>query len=104
MNVLQARMTEGQLLETVMQLAKFHGWQVTHFRPAWTEVGWRTALSGHKGFPDLVLARGGVVLIAELKTVKGRVTKEQQRWADAIGEQYRLWRPTDLDSIKEELR
>lgn len=104
MNEYRARMTEGQLLDTVMELGKFHGWTVTHFRPSWTEHGWRTALSGHKGFPDLVLARNGVVLIAELKTEKGRVTKEQQRWATAIGEQYRLWRPSDLDQIKEELR
>jgi VRR-NUC domain len=99
-----ARMTENQLLDTVMQLAKFYHWQVTHFRPAWTESGWRTPLSGHKGFPDLVLARRGIVLIVELKTEKGRVTKEQERWAEAIGDQYRLWRPRDLESIKEELR
>ena len=104
MNELRARMTEAQFTETVIQLAKFHNWMVVHFRPAWTEVGWRTALSGHKGFPDLVLARNQVVLIVELKTIKGKVTKEQQRWADAIGDQYRLWRPTDLETIKEELR
>jgi len=104
MNVYRNRMTEGQLLDTVLELAKFHGWMVTHFRPAFTERGWRTPLSGHKGFPDLVLARRGDVLIVELKTEKGKVTKEQQRWADAIGTQYRLWRPSDLDALKEELR
>lgn len=104
MSEYQSRMSEGQLTETVIQLAKFYGWTVTHFRPAWTEQGWRTPLSGHKGFPDIALARNGVVILAELKTEKGKVTKEQQRWADAIGEQYRLWRPSDLDSLKEELR
>lgn len=104
MNEYQARMTEAHLTETVIQLAKFHGWQVTHFRPALTEHGWRTPLSGHKGFPDLVLARGGDVLIVELKTEKGRTTKEQERWAQAIGSQYRLWRPRDLEALKEELR
>lgn len=102
--LLMARMSEAEFTETVIQLAKFHGWTVTHFRPAWTERGWRTPLEGHKGFPDLVLARGGVVLIAELKTEKGKVTKEQQRWAAEIGAQYRLWRPHDLEAIKEELR
>lgn len=105
MNEYRSRMSEASFTETVIQLAKFYGWMVTHFRPAWTESGWRTPLSGHKGFPDLVLARNGVVLIVELKTQKGRTTKEQQRWAEAIGEQYRLWRPGDIDThIKEELK
>jgi VRR-NUC domain len=104
MNEYQSRMTEAQFTETVIQLAKFYRWHVTHFRPALTEHGWRTPLSGHNGFPDLVLARNKVVLIVELKTEKGRVTKEQQKWGDEIGEQYRLWRPSDLDSIREELR
>jgi hypothetical protein len=96
--------SEAQFTETVIELAKFHGWMVSHFRPAWTERGWRTALQGHSGFPDLTLARNGVVLIIELKTVKGRTTKEQVRWGEAIGEPYRLWRPTDMDEIKETLR
>jgi len=30
-----------EITETVIQLAKFHNWMVVHFRPAWTEVGWR---------------------------------------------------------------
>lgn len=104
LNEFRSRMSEGQFTETVIQLAKFYNWHVTHFRPAWTEHGWRTPLSGHKGFPDLVLARGGAVLIVELKTEKGRVTKEQERWGEQIGDQYRLWRPSNLEQIKEELR
>jgi hypothetical protein len=99
-----ARMTEGDFQETVIGLAKLFGWQVAHFRPAWTEQGWRTPMQGHKGYPDLTLARRGVVLIAELKTEKGKVTKDQQAWAEQIGEQYRLWRPSDLEAIKEELK
>lgn len=97
-------LTEAQFTETVVELAKFHGWMVSHFRPAWTERGWRTPLQGHAGFPDLVLARGGEVLIVELKTVKGKTTKQQIKWGEEIGNQYRLWRPTDMDEIKETLR
>jgi len=103
-NEYRKRMTEAEFTETVIQLAKFYGWQVSHFRPAWTERGWRTPLQGHAGYPDLTLARHGVVMLIELKTERGKVTKEQARWAEAIGEQYRLWRPTDLDTIKEELK
>jgi hypothetical protein len=104
MNKYRLHMTEGEFTETVIELAKFRGWQVSHFRPAMTEHGWRTPLAGHKGFPDLALARNGVVILAELKTEKGRVTKEQEKWAAAIGAQYRLWRPRDLETIGEELR
>lgn len=104
MNELQKRMTESQFTETVIELAKYNRWMVSHFRAARTERGWRTPLQGHAGFPDLILARGGVVLLVELKTVKGKVTRDQQQWAGEIGTQYRLWRPTDLEAIKEELR
>lgn len=104
-NGLQRYMTEAQFADTVLELAKWHGWRVVHFRPARTQRGWRTALAGDIGFPDLVLARGGQVLHVELKTVHGRLGRGQQEWADAIGaETYRLWRPTDLETIKKELR
>jgi hypothetical protein len=99
-----ARMTERDFQEVVIGLAKLHRWHVAHFRPAMTEHGWRTAMEGDTGYPDLTLARNGVVLIVELKTQKGKVTQQQQKWAEQIGEQYRLWRPSDLESIKEELR
>ena len=44
-------MTEEQLLTAVMDLAKFAGWRVTHFRPARTGRGWRTAVQGDNGCP-----------------------------------------------------
>lgn len=97
-------MTEAQFADTVVSLAQWNRWRVVHFRPALTNKGWRTAMQGDAGFPDLVLARNGVLIVAELKTVHGRLGRGQQEWADAIGAQYRLWRPTDLDAIREELR
>jgi len=53
--------------------------------------------------PDLILARRGVVILAELKSDKGRLTLEQIAWQRAIGEHHRLWRPSDLPSIVREL-
>ena len=97
-------MTEAQFTDTVVELAKWHRWQVAHFRPARTTRGWRTTMQGHIGFPDLVLARAGVVLLVELKTIHGKLGRGQQEWADQIGAAYRLWRPTDLEEIKRELR
>ena len=46
-------MTEDELLTAVLELAKFAGWRVCHFRPARTAMGWKTAIQGHKGWPDL---------------------------------------------------
>lgn len=96
-------MTEEELTATVIELAMFHHWHVVHFRPTRTMKGWRTLLQGHVGSPDLILARGGVVLLVELKSQRGILGKEQADWALAIGDQYRLWRPSDLDTIKKEL-
>lgn len=97
------RVTEADFTSAVIALAQYRQWQVTHFRPAWSERGWRTALQGDAGFPDLVLARNGVVIIAELKTEKGRVTQVQAAWASALGECYRLWRPSMMEAITREL-
>jgi len=97
-------MTETQFLQRVVDTAKLYGWLVTHFRPAKTERGWRTALQGDSGFVDLVLARGGVVLHAELKVGGGRPRPDQISWGEAIGDTYRLWYPDDWDDIVEELR
>ena len=97
-------MSEAQFTTRVVDTAKLYGWLVTHFRPAKTEKGWRTALTGDSGFVDLVLARDGVVLHAELKVGRGKPRPDQVSWAHAIGETYRLWYPEDWDEIVAELR
>lgn len=98
------KVNEAQFTTTVVDIAKTYGWHVTHFRPAKTERGWRTPLEGHSGFPDLVLARGGIVLLAELKIGRARPRPDQTAWAEAIGPSYRLWYPKDLPAIIGELR
>jgi hypothetical protein len=100
-------MTEAQFTETVIELARFRGWKVAHFRPALDRGRWRTAMSGDKGYPDLTLARRGRVIFAELKSETGRPSKEQLEWIEALtydGNEVYLWRPHDLESIKEVLR
>lgn len=98
-------LTEAQFQTRVIGAAKLHGWRVAHFRPALTRSGkWATPMQGDKGFPDLVLARGGVVLLAELKSDKGVLGKGQPEWLAMLGEHARLWRPRDWDQITQELR
>lgn len=98
-------MTEDDWKAWVIDTAMWCGWRVVHFRPARVADGsYRTAVEGHKGSPDLLLARDGVVLLAELKSNKGRLAREQQEWLLAIGAQARVWRPRDQADVLRELR
>jgi hypothetical protein len=89
---------------------------VHHDRPA-RRAGnnWATAIQGHAGFPDLVLARAGVVLFRELKGYDkngrmGRLSSEQRDWATQLtqpddelveraGWQFDVWTPDDWPLI-----
>lgn len=97
-------MTEDDLLLAVIDLALLRGWRVVHHRPARTKQGWRTPTQGHKGAPDLILARRGTVILAELKSQTGRLTPDQKMWQEALGPYHRVWRPSDLPQIIKELR
>lgn len=105
-----ALMSEDDLLESILSLAQVLGWHFMHIRPARAKVKgketYRTPYRGDKGFPDLVLSRAGVVLLVELKSETGKLSPDQEFWAKAIGESYRLWRPHDWTggTIEKELR
>lgn len=71
---------EQQVQAAIVQTALVLGWRVSHFRAARTGKGYRTPVEGHVGFPDLVLARAGVVFAWELKGAGGRPTVEQRAW------------------------
>lgn len=97
--------TEQEFTDAVIALFQEHGWLVHHDRPARTEKGWRTAVQGDAGFPDIVAAKDGWVVFAELKSGGGRVTASQDAWLTAIGvthnEKYEfthevaVWQPSD---------
>lgn len=98
------RLSEDQFLQRVIETAKWHHWQVTHFRAVQLPSGeWATPLQGDAGFPDLALARAGVVLLAELKTDTGRVEPAQKRWLAEAGPYGRVWRPRDWPQVLAEL-
>lgn len=85
MNEYQASMTETELVDSIIQLAKLHGWLVYHQRPMRTQDGqWRTGVQGDKGLPDLILARDGVVWFFECKSEKGTLSEEQKLWYHAL--------------------
>lgn len=101
---LPPKMSEAAFQELIIRVAKAHGWQVAHFLPAVNSRGrWLTHQLGHVGFPDLVLARTGRVLMVELKRQGGRMTAGQKQWGRHLGDLFRLWQPADWSHIHQEL-
>lgn len=91
-------MTETQLLDAVIELAQTAGYRVCHFRPARTSSGWRTALQGDAGWPDLVICGKGRFVVVELKSATGRTTDAQHDWLYALTEanvEAWVWTPKD---------
>jgi hypothetical protein len=91
--------TEKQFARQVVHLARIRGWRC-YF--SWTSI------HSPAGFPDLVLVRLSRIIMAELKSDKGKATPEQLAWLtdlDATGkvEAY-LWRPVDWMAVEEILK
>ena len=97
--------SEASFLQQVKALAYLHGWAFHHATPSMTSKG-RWLTTGSPGFPDVVLAhpeRG--VIMAELKTTKGKTTTAQDGWMRALAPHVEcyLWRPEDLTDIERRL-
>ena len=103
-------MLERDFQDAVAQLARLHGFKVSHFRAAHTAAGWRTPVGyDGKGFPDLVMVnpRRRLILFVELKSERGGLTLEQQGWRDTLTQaaahttdvRYHCWKPSDADDI-----
>ena len=59
------------------------------------------------GYPDLTLVKDKRLLFVELKTDKGRVSKEQKEWQEVLkkaGCECYIWRPKDLIEVQKILR
>ena len=95
-------MTETDLLNATLDLAKVYGWKRLHIRPAKTDHGYRTPVQGDgKGFPDLLLLNLNRVVAAELKGIAGKCTEEQLEWLyafDEAGAETHIWNPSDWHS------
>lgn len=98
-------MTERELSEAVRELATMFGWRMYHTYDS---------RRSEPGFPDLILLRKGSMIVAELKTEKGKLSAAQEEWMDdfrwVLAESWggldyvEVWRPSDLDEIARVLR
>lgn len=90
---LQAKdMSESVFQSKVIAMAKRLGWEHYHTHDSRRSVA---------GFPDLVLVQPqkGWIIYRELKTEKGRVSKDQWHWLGmlrACGQDVDVWRPSGL--------
>lgn len=97
--LLGSQVTEADFQREVVQAAGLLGWRVFH------------AFDSRKsapGFPDLVMARGSRLIMAELKRENGRVTADQQAWLDDLARVTTLdtflWRPSNWAEVEAALR
>jgi len=87
------RVSEREFMAAVVALAKRLGWKHYHTTDSRKSVA---------GFPDLVLIRGEVLIVAELKVQNGRLAAEQLTWLEAFasaGVRTFVWRPADWAEI-----
>ena len=90
--------TEAQFTQQIRDLAIITGWRFYHT--------WNSRNSA-AGYPDITLCRGSRLIMVELQTDIGKVTKAQQDWLDALkatGIEVYCWRPRDFDGIVETLK
>jgi hypothetical protein len=91
--------SEAEFMATVVDAAEKLGWLCYHTYDSRRSTA---------GFPDLVLARAGEVIFAELKSAKGTTTREQEQWLLTLSSVKHVaavvWRPQELDDILERLK
>lgn len=101
-------MSEAQLQSAIVDFALLRGWLVT-FTPDWMRKQAMAQMNaGHRrgdrpwpkaGTPDLICARAGRLVIAELKSHDGEVKPAQWDWIETAalvpGVEAYIWRPED---------
>jgi hypothetical protein len=90
--------SEAEFQSKVRALCRFYGLTVYHTH---------NSQRSDPGFPDLVIVGSSGILFRELKTETGRLTAMQKHWISilqAAGQDADVWRPSDLDRIKLELK
>lgn len=93
------KITEREFQAQVVALAKLYDFFVFHpYHMQRSTSGW----------PDLALCRPPRLILAELKTEKGKLTHMQKLWGERLdkcaGIEYYLWRPSSWEEIRRVFR
>jgi hypothetical protein len=91
-------LTEKQFQALVVSLAKSRGFRVYHTHDS---------RRSEPGFPDLVIAKPGRMIAAELKVPGGKVSEAQEEWLslfDSVGLPNAIWYPEQWSEILDTLK
>ena len=92
------KQTEEQFLQVVIDFARLHGWLVYHTRDS---------RRSPVGFPDLVMTKASVCVVAELKVGSNTTTAAQRKWLAAFavvpGVRSFTWKPEHWLEIEQVL-
>lgn len=90
---------EAEYMRQVIEYAHLMRWKTYH---PWTSI------HSAAGWPDLACLRNNVLAMLEIKSDRGKVTRAQQEWIDALGRveivQSHIVRPADWRFVQELLR
>ena len=103
-------MNEAEFEQAIVDAARIFDWRVVGHRPMRTKNGWATGWKyDGTGWPDLTMVHAdrGLLITAELKTEKGRLSDDQIEWGQRLealeanlpGFAYYVWRPDDWTQI-----
>lgn len=83
--VIAGNMSEAELQDNIIAMAKQYGWLVHAERPAVNQRGkWVTPIQGDKGFPDVFGVKPPRILIIEDKSKAGSLSAAQEKWIIAL--------------------
>jgi hypothetical protein len=104
-------MTEREWQRQVIDVARSLGWKSFHVGDSRRQLASGRMIGDKQiaGYPDLTLVHGSRgFILAELKTVRGKLTDKQVDTLDAMaaatvrcagGVKVHVWRPDDLDTL-----
>ena len=92
---LLSQIKEKTFQQQVIQLAELKGWKHYHTYNSKRSVA---------GFPDLLMIKENRIIIAELKSQKGKLSEAQKEWLMAFIDTEKVevytWRPSDWQKIQ----
>ena len=92
--------SEDEFTDQVIAVLQLNHWLVVHFRKARKkDGGWMTPIKGDPGSPDILAAKNGRVIHAELKVGKNKPTVFQKSWLHNLGQNAYLWYPENWNEI-----
>lgn len=99
--LVRSKWTEATFQAAIIREAHIRNWKVHHARAAQIRPGrYATPIQGNAGYPDLTLARGGQLIVAELKTETAMPTAQQREWLEILaGQRIAEWSRITLDGL-----